>query len=251
MTLSLASTFSDNHTTSHPHDGSHETPPIQKGKGAKAPKKRARESKPYEDKQKTIDSFAFFDTTEAFEQWRESPLVKPWWLLFVRNYLDTELFKKGKKVADFENLYTWILDGERRGKRKFLSQRESPEYGNETDWHAWLTFRLVEENKTDTAGCVFTWSNNKKAMFKTAYHYVLFTKRELARAATRPTSTKSPKGKAAAGPVRKARELSSDEEADMEANLDPTAGVTMVAWSSGAPLELLLSNDAKMSHLVK
>lgn len=156
---------------------------MAKSKKAAAPRqKRDRNSKPYEDKQKMV-SLLNFDTEASFDKWRASSLVKALWEILVHKFLEDESASTpGKKVADVQNLCNWIREGEKNGGRRFLRSRDAPEHKSELDWHGWLTFWLVEENRTDRQGCFFNMRIDRNAMLKNAYHFVVWAKRQRARA---------------------------------------------------------------------
>jgi hypothetical protein len=221
---------------------------MAKNKGSK---KRTRESKPYEDKQKIITSFGSFDTEAAFDAWRNGPLIKPWWDMFVSGFLEISLFRRGKKVADFENLYTWIQDGEKRGNAKFLGQKQVPSYDDETDWHAWITFWLVEENRTNKRGCFYSSRLGKEDIFKIAFHYVIYAKRERSRALAKPTPVKSPKTKPKKTVVHNTPAMSSEESDVEETSLNPKDGVITVTWDEGLPNDLAFEMNFNNRILVR
>ena len=208
---------------------------MARGSPAGYSKKRQRARKPYKNKAKVVASFGCFDTNTAFEEWRQSSLVKPWWDIFVSKFLDTNLFRPDKQVDDFEDLYAWIKEGEKNGRRRFDKHMTSPNYEDATDWHAWLTHWLVKENKIDREGCFFGSRLENKAMFQTAYHYILFAKRERARALTRSKTTRSPKTKPKPTATRLAAPLPDESDTTQR---DSQLGMAIVKWTKGQPSDL-------------
>jgi len=147
------------------------------GSASKQPKRSAR--KPYEDRGKIVASLGYSYTDPAFDKWRESELVKPWWEIFVSKYLDTNLYKPGKKAPAFDDLYACIRDGDYGGRVKYHWQRRFTDYNNETHWHTWLLYRLVDDNSGHPDGCFYySYQVNRKTVYRAAYHYILFAKWE-------------------------------------------------------------------------
>ncbi|KAI4675893.1 uncharacterized protein J4E84_009868 [Alternaria hordeiaustralica] len=213
--------------------------------GSSSSKKRQRKRRPYEDKNKVIASFGCFDTEAAFEEWRQSSFVKPYWDIFVSKFINTDLFRPGKKVADFDNLYAWIREGEKNGRRRFDKDSHFPEYEDEIDWHAWLTHWLVKENKVDREGCFYGSRLENKTLTQTVYHYVLFAKRERARGSKTTTKSQKKKSKTSAARSAKPQSDQSDAESDAEPDAEPDAeqpdpqlGMAVVKWTKGQPSDL-------------
>jgi hypothetical protein len=201
---------------------------------AKQTKKRSRDSKPYENKSKIV-ALLGFDTEASFDKWRASSLVKPWWDLFVTRFLETDLFVAGGKVADFTNLCNWIREGEKGGKRRFRKARDAPNYDNELDWHAWLTFWIVEENVTDREGRFYDLHMDHTLMYKNAYHFIVWAKRQRQRDSKAAASAKSPKS-AHKQPIARQELASSEDESNVEeADMDPNGGTAIVRWTEGMP----------------
>ena len=56
-------------------------------------------------------------------------------------------------------------------------------YTEETDWHTWLLYRLVDENSGDRDGYFYySYRADEKTVYQTAYYYILFAKWERAKA---------------------------------------------------------------------
>ncbi|KAI4912733.1 hypothetical protein J4E90_006139 [Alternaria incomplexa] len=190
--------------------------------------------KPYEDRGKIIASLGYSYTDAAFDKWRDSSLVKPWWEVFVSKFLKADLYKPGNSVPTFDHLYARIRDKEWRGRIGSLGQTHFPRYHNETDWHSWLLHRLVVENTGDREGCFYYWGREDvETVFRTAYHYILFAKWERATALTRSKSTRSPKTNPKAITARNPAPSSDDSDAG---ECEPTLGLAYVRWTEGRPL---------------
>jgi len=139
--------------------------------------KRDRNGKPYEYKNKMM-ALLGFDTLESFDKWRISALVKPLWNIFVTKHLKVDEGTTGHKLIDFPNLCTWIQEGEMGGNRRFERSRETPDYTNPIDWHAWRTFWLAHENVTDKKGCFFGRKLDKVEIWRRAHNFIVWAKRQ-------------------------------------------------------------------------
>jgi hypothetical protein len=199
---------------------------------------KRKRNRPYENKSKMVGLLGF-DTEASFDKWRESELVKPLWDLFVAKALDTGISARGKKCADHQNLCDWIREGEKGGKRRF-SDREPPKFDNDMDWHAWLTYWLVEDNVSDRYGCFFNKRMDRTEMYKHAYHYVVWAKRHRSRNLKAATATKSPKSVGKQKTAKQSAKPSEDSDAD-DLDMDPNSGVAFVKWTEGMPFEMIMA----------
>ncbi|KAI4924729.1 hypothetical protein J4E85_007846 [Alternaria conjuncta] len=197
---------------------------MARGSFTTSSKKRKRSTrKPYEDRGKIVASLGYSYTDAAFDKWRDSSLVKPWWEVFASKFLKTDLYKPGNSVPTFDDLYARIRDDEWRGRIGSLGQTHFP--------------RLVVENTGDREGCFYYWAREDvETVFRTAYHYILFAKWERATALTRSKSTRSAKANPKATTARNPAPSSDDSDAG---ECEPTLGLACVRWTEGRPLGAL------------
>jgi hypothetical protein len=180
-----------------------------------------------------------FDTEASFDKWRESELVKPLWDLFVAKALDTGISARGKKCADHQNLCDWIREGEKGGKRRF-SDREPPKFDHDMDWHAWLTYWLVQDNVSDCHGCFFNRRLDRNEMYKHAYHFVVWAKRQRSRSGAAKLLKSTDNQNTRTGSTH----ASEESEAD-DIDMDPNSGVVWVKWTEGMSTDLIAAGYAE------
>jgi hypothetical protein len=174
-----------------------------------------------------------FDTEASFDTWRHGELVKPFWDIFVEKHLETTTGASGKRFIHIQTVSECIQGGEIRGRRRFRRCHLNPDFDNALDWHAWLTFWLVEENVTDREGCFFSFSHRMKQeeMQKKAFHFILWAKRHRSHIIRTGAADEPPNPAAMEPEALSSKEESSDEEIEM----DPQAGTAIVIWESGIP----------------
>lgn len=202
-----------------------------KGK-APAGTNRPRRDRVYQNKGK-VQELLGFDTEKAFDTWRTSPLVKPWWDIYVASDKSQEA---GRKVLDEGNLLNRIREGERLGKMRYSAAMKSPKYNSPEDYHAWLVFWLAEWNAADRNGCFWSKRLDKYDTYSAMHAYVLWAKRQRHRDAV--AATKKPnKAKKATSKELESEEEELETEAESE-ELDPEKGVALIKWIKGMPDEL-------------
>jgi hypothetical protein len=199
--------------------------------GAKA-KRKAR--KKHHDDKKKIVALLQFDTENSYDKWRRSAIVKPWWDLFVSRFLDQNSIQK--KAIHLPEILTWILDGERGGKRRFHDAMRSPKNDDANNWHAWLTFWLAKVNVTDRRGHFLGRNLDKIEIYRRASYFVVWAKRQRQREIIAARNAKSRKidKKQSAGSA----ESHLYEESEVEAEMDVSKGTAIVKWTEGMPEEL-------------
>jgi hypothetical protein len=182
--------------------------------------------RPYEGKANMIRMLGF-DTEASFDTWRHGELVKPFWDIFVEKHLETTTGASGKRFIHIQTVSECIQGGEIRGRRRFRRCHLNPDFDNALDWHAWLTFWLVEENATDQEGCFFRFTHRRKQeeMQKKAFHFILWAKRYRSHIIRTGAADEPPI------PALSSEEESSDDEIEM----DPEAGTAIVRWIYGVP----------------
>jgi hypothetical protein len=204
-----------------------------------ASSKRTREDRVYQDKGK-VQALLGFDTAVEFDKWRESPLVKPWWETYVEKSLDQDP-NKGRKGGDEDNLLHRIREGERLGKRRYLSAMGAPTYDDAEDYHAWLVFWLAEVNTSDRNGCFWNKRLEKHQTWSAMHKFVLWAKRQRHRDVL-AAPKKSKKAKSATKETEPEEEMFGfDSESE---DLDPEKGIAVVKWVKGMPDELELTENA-------
>ncbi|KAJ4361621.1 hypothetical protein N0V95_001698 [Ascochyta clinopodiicola] len=194
--------------------------------------KRPRKERLYENKGK-IQALLGFDTEASFDEWQESPMVKPWWDTYVKETLEKGQ-DKGKKVLDEDSLLKHIRVGEKFGQRKYLAARTSPTYESAEDYHAWLVFWLAAENSTDRNGCFWSKALKQHEAWSAMHKFVLWAKRQRHRGSL--STPKKPKRA-----ITKVKDPDPEEpllsDTDDE-DLDPEKGIAVVTWVEGVPEEL-------------
>ncbi|KAJ4326067.1 hypothetical protein N0V94_000229 [Neodidymelliopsis sp. IMI 364377] len=206
--------------------------------------KRPRAPKVHEDKGK-VQALLGFDTEKAFDSWRESDLVKPWWDVYVAGSGDRSQ-AAGKKLMDVENLIHRIREGERLGKRRYLSAHKDPQYDNPEDFHAWLVYWLTAENTTDRNGCFWTKSQDEHTRYSAMHKFVLWARRQAHRDTLAAGAKKNKKAKKdpPEDPEPELEESTSEPE---EEELNPEKGTAIVRWIRGLPDELEESGDDRIT----
>jgi hypothetical protein len=215
------------------------------GPAAKS-KRRASDNsqrKLHEYKELTIKLLGF-DTERRFDEWRNGPLVKPVWDIFVEKYLETQLYTDrawNAKGVDVAILISWIRLGETGGKRRFSREKTFPSYGNDEDWTAWIVYWLARENEEDCNGVFFNQNKDDTEMYSTAYTYVKYAKRQ--RAPSRASKRHCTGNTAQLG--RQEPELGSEASEEENEPLDAEKGTARVFWEEGAPNHIEESDICK------
>jgi len=187
--------------------------------------------RPYERKAQIIEQLGF-GRGQAFNKWRASNLVKPYWERFSRYFMNSFPIKSGKKGTKFVHLYTRMINGEKDGWGTF-SARVDRQYTTDIDWHAWLLYCLVDQNTKDRNGCFYAKGLEKLATYQSMWDFIAFEKRQRARNKGKGAASSSNTGPSSSKQLDLHESTSS---ADVyEHCLHPDEGVASIFWVEGRP----------------
>lgn len=179
-------------------------------------------------------------------------MVKRSWDHFVTHFLETDLFNESQKAVNVTDLIFHIRHGEHDDAAKFsVNDNGWPKYDNATDWHVWLTFRLVEVNVKRRERCFYLRRMERNVMYQHMHYYILWAKRERERERHRktPASQRPIRQEPAPSPhPDPAPAPAPVPEPEIQTEMDPTKGKVAVLWIAGIPGSLLQDPTFRASH---
>jgi hypothetical protein len=203
------------------------------------PKKR--QKRIYENARLTREA-AGFDTAASYNHWRQSEAAKLFWDIFENGYLNTDMYKQGKKGDEFEHVYNHVMAGE-NGRGRFSKDASGTTLENGLDWSAWLLCHLVRFNREYTVGCLHGLS-----LCKADYHRVMWNliKNELRtrnRTKKMATQIKAPRTSISATPSKRVSTPDDSSSSDDDEELDPNVGIAKVNWEMSMALEAVVARE--------